>query len=244
MRAVCDALGFLTVLPVRGRWPLTGTAVAAFPLAGLVVGLAWAGAAWAGFHIGGPLVAAALVLAVDFALTGGLHLDGVADTADGLASHRPPDRVAEVMKDPRVGAVGAAALVVTLLLRFALLGSIAGSVGAWPLLALAPVVGRLSLVWQLRANRPREGSLAAGPAAAATRGALIVAALWTAALAAVIGFVGDRGWVVGLAAAAAGLAVALTASRRWRRRLGTGGDTIGAGGVLAETTALAVLAAS
>ncbi|WP_460498596.1 adenosylcobinamide-GDP ribazoletransferase, partial [Glycomyces tarimensis] len=204
MRAVRDALGFLTVVPVRGRWPLTRAAVSAFPLAGLAVGLAWAAAAWTGLHIGGPLVAAALVLAVDFALTGGLHLDGLADTADGLASRRPPDQVAEVMKDPRIGAVGAGALVITLLLRFALLGAITGTPGAWPAVALVPVVGRLSMVWQLRAGRPRAGSLAAGPAAAASRGALTVATLWTAVLAAASGIAFHRGWPIVLVAAAAG----------------------------------------
>jgi adenosylcobinamide-GDP ribazoletransferase len=237
MRALRDALGFLTVLPVRGSWPLMRSAIAAFPLAGLVIGLGWALAAGTGIHIGGPMVAAALVLAVDFGLTGGLHSDGLADTADGLASRRPPDQVGEVMKDPRIGAIGAAALITALLLRFALLDAVL-SVQDWWVIALVPVIGRTALALGLRSAAPREGSLAAGPAQAATPGALIAAAVLA------VGIAGAIGGYVGLAALAAGI-VATHLTGRWlRRRLGGGGDVLGALGVLAETVTLAVLAVS
>ncbi|WP_168801490.1 adenosylcobinamide-GDP ribazoletransferase [Glycomyces buryatensis] len=237
-----DALGFLTVLPVRGGWPLKSSAIAAFPLAGLAIGLGWAAAAWAGGHIGGPLLAAALVLALDFAVTGGLHLDGLADTADGMASRRPPEQVREVMKDPRIGAVGAAALGTTLLLRFALLATVIPEPGGWWAIALAPVVGRLTLVWLLYRTKPGRASLAAGPAAATTRLAVSAAALWSVAIAAGLGYASGIGPLAALAAVAAGLLTADLAARRWRRRLGPSGDTMGAAAVMAEIAALAALA--
>jgi cobalamin 5'-phosphate synthase/cobalamin synthase len=240
MRSLRDALGFLTVLPLRAGPPTRG-AVALFPLAGLVIGLGWATAAWLGLHIGGPLVAAGLVLLVDFGLTGALHLDGLADTADGLASHRPPEGAREVMKDPRVGAVGAAALVTVLLLRFALVSAVVAAGQGWWMIGLAPVIGRFALVWQLRRSAPRERSMANGPAAAATLPVTIAAASVTIAVAAAAIAVSGFGWPVGLALAA-GIAAAHLAFLHWRRRLGASGDTIGASGIVAETVALAVLA--
>ncbi|MCC3764537.1 adenosylcobinamide-GDP ribazoletransferase [Glycomyces sp. TRM65418] len=235
-----DALGFLTVLPLKAGPPTRG-AVVLFPAAGLVIGLAWTGAAWLGLHIGGPLVAAGLVLLIDFALTGALHLDGLADTADGLASHRPPEEAREVMKDPRVGAVGAAALGTVLLLRFALVGAVAAVGQGWWMIALAPVIGRFALVWQLHRSAPRERSVAKGPAAAATLPVTVAAALVTVAVVAAAGALSGFGWPAGLALTA-GTAAAHLAYQRWRRRLGTGGDTIGASGIVAETVALASLA--
>jgi adenosylcobinamide-GDP ribazoletransferase len=240
MRSLRDALGFLTVLPLNAGPPTRG-AVTLFPLAGLVIGLGWAMAAWLGLHIGGPLAAAGLVLLIDFGLTGALHLDGLADTADGLASHRPPEQAREVMKDPRIGAVGAAALGTVLLLRFALVGTVAAAGQGWWMIALAPVIGRFALVWQLRRSAPRERSMANGPAAAATLPVTIVAALVTVAIAAAVVVLSGSGWPVGLALVA-GTAAAHLAFLQWRRRLGASGDTIGASGIVAETVALAALA--
>ncbi|GAB3235333.1 hypothetical protein GCM10027447_33030 [Glycomyces halotolerans] len=240
MRSLRDALGFLTALPVNAG-PLTRSSVALFPIAGLVIGLGWAAAAWLGLGIGGPLVAAGLVLLLDFGLTGALHLDGLADTADGLASHRPPEQVREVMKDPRIGAVGAAALGTALLLRFALIGTVAAADQGWWMIAVAPVVGRFALVWQLHASDPGERSLANGPAAAATGPVTIAAAVLAVAVTGTTGALSGFGWLITLAAFAAGAAAARTAFLRWRRRLGVSGDTIGAGGVIAETVALATL---
>lgn len=240
MRSLRDALGFLTVLPLNAGPPTRG-AVALFPLAGLAIGLGWVLAAWLGLHIGGPLVAAGLVLLFDFGLTGALHLDGLADTADGLASHRPPEQAREVMKDPRIGAVGAAALGTALLLRFALVGAVAAVDQDWWLIALAPVIGRFALVWQLRRSAPRERSTANGPAAAATLPVAITAAAITAVIAVATGALTGSGRFIALALIA-GTAAAHLAFSRWRTRLGASGDTIGASGIVAETAALAALA--
>src|SRR4030088_432441 len=104
-----DALAFLTVLPVGARdRPPGRRSLLAFPLVGLVVGAIWALAAYGASRLWGPWPAAAGVV---LALPGGLHLDAVADVADGWASRLPAQRALEVMRDPAIGAVGAASLV-------------------------------------------------------------------------------------------------------------------------------------
>lgn len=236
-----DAVGFLTVIPVRGG-PLRQRSIALFPAVGALVGAGWVLAGWAGHQLGGPLVAAALVLTADLLLTGGLHLDGFADTADGLASRKPREEVRSVLKDPRIGAVGAAALGTGLLLRFALLAALVTALAApsWGLLALAavPVVGRCALAFLLPGARPRSDSLAAGAVIAARRWTVVTAAVLTAALVAAV-----AGPVDVLAAVAAVAVAVLVVDRWWRRRLGSAGDTIGAGGFLAELVMLAGLLA-
>jgi cobalamin synthase len=159
-----DAFGFLTVLPVGRRdRPPGARSVLAFPAVGLLVGALWAGVGWAGWRLWGPLPAAAVVLLADVAVTGAIHLDAVADVADGWASRKPPAAALEVIRDPRVGAVGAAVLVATMLCRWSLLAVLAGQAepaGRWWLLAVAPVCGRAAMAWVL--SRPRR----LGPGAA------------------------------------------------------------------------------
>lgn len=127
------ALGFLTRLPVPDlRWEeanLTGTVVF-FPLVGTLLGILLAGAAWifgpAFLHLP-PAVAGAAVVTIWVLLTGGLHLDGLMDTADGLGSRRPREEALEIMKDSRVGAMGVIAAVLILLWKFALLSALLSS---------------------------------------------------------------------------------------------------------------------
>src|SRR5438067_2242187 len=96
------------ILPVGARGaPPARRSLLAFPLVGLVVGVVWALAAYGASWLWGPWPAAAVVVVADLALTGGLHLDAVADVADGWASRLPPQRALEVMRDPASGAVGA-----------------------------------------------------------------------------------------------------------------------------------------
>src|SRR5256884_6884749 len=110
-----DALAFLTVLPVGARdRPPGRRSLLAFPLVGLVLGAVWALTAWGATRLWGPLVAAAAVGLVDLGLTGGLHLDAVADLADGWASRRPPEEALAGMRDPALRAVGASVLFATL----------------------------------------------------------------------------------------------------------------------------------
>jgi adenosylcobinamide-GDP ribazoletransferase len=235
---VADALRFLTVLPVPGRHrPLAGPALVAFPLVGALLGLVWALLGTADRLLPVPVLAA-LVLVADAALTGGLHLDALADVADGVASRRRGDQAVAVMRDSAVGAVGALALALAVLVRWTALLSLLGlpSLGAALSVVAAPVTGRVAMVALLALLPPRgDGSLAAAvarPGPPVLAGAVAVGAV----LCTVAG-------PAGLAALLAGGALTLAFAAWWRRRFGElVGDAVGACGLLAETSALLVLA--
>ncbi|MFL5820202.1 MAG: adenosylcobinamide-GDP ribazoletransferase [Solirubrobacteraceae bacterium] len=240
------ALSFLTVLPVSRRHVAPDRrALLCFPLAGLTLGALWALAAWGGASVWSPPAAAALVLAVDLVSTGALHVDAVADVADAIASRRPPGEALRIMREPQVGAAGAAAAAVALLLRFAWISVVVGA-GLWPALVGAPVCGRAAMVVALAAGRrPRESSLARSLNRAAT-GPVAVAAVGSAAALAALAGTAAGGSAVGALGAGAALAAAITAlgaERAWRARYGAlTGDVVGAAGLAAETVGLATLA--
>ena len=128
-----EALGFLTVLggpsvphPRALRW---------FPLVGAVVGALVGGLWWAAGEAFPVLLAAALAIAADAGITGMLHLDGLADAADGLLSHAAPARRLEIMRTPGVGAYGIVATVIVLIISVAALD------------ARSPDIGLLVALW-------------------------------------------------------------------------------------------------
>ena len=123
---------FATRLPLAQKAPVQGGDIAhaswAFPVVGAPLGAAGAFVYWAAFRIGlPPAPASALALAATLAMTGCLHEDGLADTADGLGGGRPADRARklEIMRDSRLGTYGASALAMSLLLRWSALAAIA-----------------------------------------------------------------------------------------------------------------------
>jgi len=129
MRSLRIAFGLMTTLPVRlpDDWSAgdSGRASVWYPFVGLVIGaftwLAWKGALFA-FP---PLVAGIVTLVIWVVLTGGLHLDGLADCCDGLLASTSVERRLEILKDPRVGAFGVTGLMLTLLLKASALTSFA-----------------------------------------------------------------------------------------------------------------------
>lgn len=142
------ALRFLTVLPWGGsRPPDTGELVRSlnyYSLVGLLLGGALALVSLASSAHGLGLSGDVLVVAVQCFLTGGLHLDGLADTADGVFSSRSREKKLEIMRDSRIGTMGAVALWVVLMLKTALLGDL----GAHKVLVLwwMPALGRGAMV--------------------------------------------------------------------------------------------------
>lgn len=229
-----DALQFLTVFRVGGSRRPGRAALLFFPLVGLLVGLVWA---LTGMVVGARFptaVTAASVLLVDALITGALHLDALADVADGVASRRRGDDAFAVMRDPATGAVGAAFLVIVCLLRFGALTVVID--GGYGLIA-APVAGRAGMVVLMWLLRPRQdGTLATlfrRPGPAVTAGVVVVAAVCALPF-------GARA----LVALAVGLGVTGVYSLWWRSRFGAlNGDGIGAAGLVAETAALLALAA-
>ncbi|MET8224286.1 adenosylcobinamide-GDP ribazoletransferase [Streptomyces sp. NPDC004082] len=245
------AFGTLTVLPVRvTRWDRDAArgGMLCAPAAGLVVGL---GAAAAGVLLlalgAGPLTAAVASAAVPAALTRGLHLDGLADTADGLGSGKPAEDALRIMKQSDIGPFG----VITLL--FVLLGQVAALAQAygdsWGRGACAAVVSalaaRLALTLAARAGVPQarpEGLGAAVAGVVPVRGALLVAALVLGVAAATGALFGTYGPVRGPLAVLAACAAAELLLRHCVRRFGgVTGDVFGGLAETAATTALVVL---
>src|SRR5262249_10423833 len=119
------AVSFLT--PFGGAADPKPSALAWFPLVGAIIGLAVGGGGWAAARAGAPPAPAAVAVVADRALTGLLHLDGLADAADGLLPPLPRARRLEVMADPHLGAFGVAGLAIVLLTRFGAFASMAPS---------------------------------------------------------------------------------------------------------------------
>lgn len=127
MKYIGIAFSLLTTLPIPApaNWNPgdSGRAAGWYPLAGLVVGLLVAGVHWLAGLFLPPLVTGALSLLAWVALTGGLHLDGLADCADGLLYPGAAEKRLEIMRDPRLGAFGGIGLGLALLFKFAALAS-------------------------------------------------------------------------------------------------------------------------
>ena len=150
------ALTTLTVLPLRGaRTDRTtaGRAMELAPLVGLVVALPAAGVLLTGrLLFDTPFIAAILAIATLALVTRGLHLDGLADLADGLGSHRDPEGTRQVMKDPAVGAFGVLWLVFVPLLQVAALTSCVLPGSGTASLLLAVITGRLAITAACRST--------------------------------------------------------------------------------------------
>jgi len=144
------AFQFLTAIPLFPAREFTPRELArsmgAFPWVGLCLGCGLVAFHWlAGHRLPGALEGAVLVGLLAWA-TGGFHLDGLADTADGLAGGWTRERALEIMKDSRVGAIGATALVLAILTKALALGLLPPAVRV-PGLLLTPAVARGSVVY-------------------------------------------------------------------------------------------------
>ena len=235
MRGLFAAIGFLTRIPVPARVFAGASSPSAqlawYPAVGsLIGGLLWC----LGWLLSGaePMLAAGLLLVAWVALTGALHLDGLADSADawvgGLGDR---ERTLSIMKDPRSGPIGVTAIVLVLLLKFVALASVPQpSAMLW----LAPLLGRALLTTAFMTTPyVRSGGLGSA-LVGESRIACGMALLLTAIAALFAGWHGLRAIVV---------AALVFACWRWscmRRLGGMTGDTCGA---LTELTEAAVLVA-
>ena len=239
LRAPLAAVAFLTRVPVGRLAALdAGDVRRAAPLFPLVGGAVGAAAGLAADLLAGPLpplAAGALAVALAALVTGAFHLDALADTADALGGDSRA-RALEIMRDHAVGAFGATALVLVLVLDAAVLGGLGGQGEATSAGLAAGALGRAAILPLAALPPARPGAehvLAGTRARAAPVGVALAAALAVPAGAA------------GLAAAAAAAAVTAALALLYRAWLGgVTGDLLGAGAKLAETAALvAALAA-
>lgn len=236
-----EALRFLTALPVPGLPPMTEAGIvrsmAAFPVVGLVIGAAGVAAGFvAGWLWGVPLRAVAVVIAW-MLLTLGLHLDGIADTCDALFSWRPRERKLEIMKDSRIGTMGALGLVAIIALKIGALVTL----GDWWWLGalLAPVWGRWADIYGIFFFlAAREGGMGRTFHAQVRRIDFVIAT----ASALVIGVTVALPWGA-LAALVVWPVIHLLARRMVAALGGLTGDTYGALAEVGEVVTLLTLAA-
>lgn len=151
MRKLFLMLQFLTRIPVPTiEWRSDNDefrdGIVYFPLVGLIIGLFTIIFYFIGNLIGGKLLAAVAVVTSEAFITGGLHLDGLGDTFDGVYSNRPKERMLEIMKDSRIGTNGLLAILFTVLLKMSLIYQLPES-EVYKILLLMPVFSRLAIVF-------------------------------------------------------------------------------------------------
>lgn len=244
------ALTTFTVAPVRGGRVDRRSAAAAMALApvmGALLGVVLAGIAVGLTLLGAPpLLAGAVTVAAGLLLTRGLHVDGLADTVDGLGSYRDAAGTLDVMRKPDVGPFGVAAVALALLIQAA--GIAAVLTRPAPAAALSIVVataaGRLAVTWACRQGVPAARPDGLGALVAGT-----VHWLWAGLAAAVVAAVAvptapGRAWQ-GPLAVLVGLAGAMLLTRHLVRRIGgITGDVLGAVVEVAVTLTYLVLSLS
>ncbi len=250
--------GFFSIIPMPALTQLgtdeTRRALRWFPTLGALFGIA-AGAVGAGTLLlsGSQLLAATLVVLVWQALTGAMHLDGLADSFDGLAalgSHkegRDAARALEIMRTPDTGAMGVAAIVLALLVQVAALAAAPDAKALFALAILAPMTGRAAVLVASRPGVPaaRKGGFGALFHEVTPLGQIIVQLIVLAAASALLGW-----WVAGFLGAlglVGALVIALGVSVVWVHRLtstfaGLTGDLFGA--LIEVTTTVTALAAA
>lgn len=238
MTRLAVAAAFLTRLPLPVRAAAgareVGRAMLAFPLVGAALGAVLAGA---GVLLARALplpLAAALVVALGTLATGALHQDGLADTADGLGGGRDAGHALAIMRDHAVGAYGAAALVLGLLVKVAAVAALLGTPRAALWLPVAAALARWVMVPLIRLT-PSARPDGLGASLAPHVGRLELLGATALAVAVAVGVAGWRGGAAAIAVAVLGAAFAALC----RRRIGgMTGDTLGAAGELSEALVL------
>jgi len=229
------ALQFLTILPVKRNFTSEqiGRSTVWFPVVGFIIGAILFGLHYILELILPAALVNALLIAVLVILSGGLHLDGLSDTIDGLAGHRTPERRLEIMRDSHIGAIGAAGLFLFLIIEYVCLNSIPDKYLPFTLL-LAPVVSRWAMVYAIFAfPYARPEGLGKAFKQAVGRSEFLIATFLTLLLAVIL--FPTAGPVI---AAGAWIVISLAALYIKRQIGGLTGDTYGAINEIALITVL------
>lgn len=227
MRPFLAALQFLTIIPVPGnRQPCREEleqSLPYYPLVGLVIG-ALLMSLDAGLRYLFPSLLTSVILVIALlVISGGLHCDGLADTADGFFSHRPPEQMLQIMKDSRTGPMGVMAIIAVLLLKVAAFAAVAAPLRWWTFL-LTPPAAYCALLLNI-ALLPYARKEGLGGMHAARR---FSCCSWVAA-ALLLGAGWLAGGSLGLGAIAAALVTGLLLAFHTQRKIGGyTGDTLGA----------------
>ena len=155
------AISFLTILPVIDRRPASDETVAAsfawFPIVGFLLGVALVGEDWLLAHVFAQVIRSVLIIITLTIVTGAVHLDGLADTADALGAGRDRDRALDILRDSRVGTFGASAIFFDLTLKILALSTLAGH-RRYAALIVAPMLARIPKLFPLSSVEPEPAS--------------------------------------------------------------------------------------
>ncbi|NEW41747.1 adenosylcobinamide-GDP ribazoletransferase [Nocardia cyriacigeorgica] len=237
------AFSWLTVLPVRGPDTVdrdrASIAIAWAPVVGVVLGLLACGALWL-LTLAGASSAVAGVVAVGVVAlaTRGMHLDGLADTVDGLGSYGPPERAREIMKSGGAGPFGVAAIVFAVGVQAFSLAALADA-DRWFAVVLAVAVARVAVVAACRRGIDAAPGTGFGALVAGTQSTITVGVWGLVAIASAFFAVPEHRWLGPIVVVFAA-AVSVIMTRHCVRRFGgLSGDVLGA--VIETTTALTAL---
>jgi adenosylcobinamide-GDP ribazoletransferase len=239
MRGFLGAVQFLTRIPVRTRTPPLDLARAAvwFPVVGGLIGVAVGGIAAGLGEVVPGAVAAAVAVLVGIAITGALHEDGLADTADALAGGWTPERRLEILEDPRHGSFGVAALCGSIVLRIVAVAALTGGDAFTGLVAAHALARGAAVAAMAVVPLAKPDGLGAAYARSVGRRRAALAGLLAVGIAAAA-----TGWWAGPLTAAAVTAAALVIYFAWRTIGGITGDVLGAVEQLAECAVLVTVA--
>ncbi len=230
------AVGFLTVLPTLDTGVSSSEemerAFSLFPLVGLGMGIDLTILGWLASKVASPMLAASILLVFWVSVTGGLHLDGVADTFDALALGRDEGERLKIMKESTIGAFGVLAVVLLLILKMAALATVVQK-GGFRVILVAPLAARWAVVFLARVSYPaREGGLGAMAINASTKKTFWVASCIAGAVAVLL-------WPLCLVNLVWIVPLVKGCSAFWYRRIGgITGDVLGATVEVVETLTL------
>ena len=240
-RPALAALSFLTAVPVARRVELgvrdLERGAVLFPVVGAAVGLLVASTAWLAARALPPTPSAIVGVAIGVAVTAAFHLDGLGDVADGIGAALTGRPVADVMRDPRLGTFGVAAVALHLLLKVSLVAVLVAGGFPWEIVAAGAIarVAPIALAWRLPYAGSGTGAWI-GRVRAWTVGAATLIALAVTVPTARLSTIG---MLVVMALVSLGLG-------RWShvRLGGVTGDVFGAAAELSETLAIAAAVAA
>lgn len=233
MRSLLASIAFCTRIPISMAFTAedVGRAARWFPVVGALLGLVSIGLSRLLLPVLPAILVAILILVAEVLLTGALHYDGLADTADGLGGGKTPEDRLRIMRDHVIGSYGATALILLVALKAAAISTLISRNPYSPYLVLAPVVGRWNVVFLSR-HLPY-----ARPSEAVSRHIGSAEVVWATVFCALI-TLGAANWRGAICWAVAAAAAVWFGHYSLRRIGGVTGDILGA---TEEMTASVVL---